>query len=203
MRHLSVPALALVLSAPLPSWAQAAGAPTGRQIRALTADAQSARHSDKNDMVLDLDARVRARWGDFETFPLSIIRQESLSVVLTTPFMRYRRLLTEYLKIDRSLADLPWVDGVTVSVEPLRIDAPDVTSVTIERGGRAVPPVENRLRAMTFINGSGAQSVIRAGDVRFPLEAVAPGAPVTISVVPAGGAVTVVKLDEGQLRLLK
>ena len=176
---------------------------TARQIRALTAGVQSARHVDKSDMVLDLDARVRARWGDFESFPVSIVRQDMLSVVLTTPFLRYRRTLAQYLKIDRPLADIPWIDGVVVSVEPLRIDAPDITDVVIERGGRKVPPIESRLRPMTFANGSGEQAALHAGDVRFPLSAVAPGAPVTISVVPSTGTPLVTVLAEAQLSLLK
>ncbi len=203
MSDLRVPVLALAVAAPLLAWGQPTGSPTADQIRALTRDVQAAKHDDKSDMVLDLDARVRARWGDFETFPLSIVHQESLSVVLTTPFMRYRSSLTAYLKIDRPLADLPWVDGVVVSVEPLRIDAPDVARVVIERGGRAVLPLENRLRPMTFTNGSGAESVIHAGEVRFPLEAVAPGASVRVSVVPLTGAPMTVTLDEQQLLLLK
>jgi hypothetical protein len=203
MSDLRVPVLALAVAAPLLVWGQSTGSPTADQIRALTRDVQAAKHDDKSDMVLDLDARVRARWGDFETFPLSIVRQERLSVVLTTPFMRYRSSLTAYLKIDRPLADLPWVDGVVVSVEPLRIDAPDVARVTIERGGRAVPPLETHLRPMTFTNGSGAQAIIHAGEVTFPMSALAPGAEVTIAVVPATGAPIVVAIDESQLRLLK
>ena len=162
---LRVPFLALAVAAPLLAWGQPTGSPTAGQVRALTRDVQAAKHDDKSDMVLDLDARVRARWGDFETFPLSIVRQEGLSVVLTTPFMRYRSSLTAFLKIDPPLADLPWVDGVVVSVEPLRIDAPDVARIVIERRGRAVPPLENRLKAMTFTNGNGDQSVLHAGDL--------------------------------------
>ena len=176
-----VSALAIALSAPLVTWGQPVGPMTARQIR----------------------ARVRARWGDFESFPVSIVRQDTLSVVLTTPFLRYRRTLAEYLKIDRPLADIPWIDGVVVSVEPLRIDAPDITAVVIERGGQKVPPIESRLKLMTFTNGSGEQAAIHAGDVRFPLSAVAPGAPVTISIVPSAGVAIVVALDDAQLQLLK
>ncbi len=198
-----VPVLALVVSVPLAAWSQPVGPMTARQIRALTADVQSARHDDKNDMVLDLDARVRARWGDFESFPVSIVRQDSLSVVLTTPFLRYRGALAAYLRIDRPLADIPWTDGVVVSVEPLRIDAPDVTAIVIERGGQKVPPIENGLKVMSFTNGNGDRSALHAGDVRFPLSAVARGAPVTVSVVPSTGAPIVVAIDEAQLQLLK
>jgi len=200
---LRVPALAIAVSAPLLAWSQPVGPMTVRQVRALTEDVQSARHVDKSDMVLDLDARVRARWGDFESFPVSIVRQAKLSVVLTTPFLRYRRTLAEYLKIDRPLADIPWIDGVVVSVEPLRIDAPDITAVVIERGGQKVPPIESRLKLMTFTNGSGEQSAIHAGDVRFPLSAVAPGAPVIVSVVTSVGAPLVTVLEDAQLSLLK
>lgn len=203
MSPLRVPALAIAIATPLLAWSQPVGPMTARQIRALTADVQAARHVDKNDMVLDLDARVRARWGDFESFPVSIVRQDKLSVVLTTPFLRYRRTLAEYLKIDRPLADIPWIDGVVVSVEPLRIDAPDITAVVIERGGQKVSPIESRLKLMTFTNGSGEQSAIHAGDVRFPLSAVAPGATVTVSLIPRGAASLVTTLETTQLQLLK
>ena len=203
MRYLRASALLLAIVVPLVARAQPAGPMTESQIRTLARAVQSARHTDKTDFVLDLDARVRARWGDFETFPISIVREERLSVVLTTPFLRFRQSLAESLKIDRPFAEIPWTEGVVVSVEPLRVDAPDITAVMIDRGGQKMPPIESRLRPMTFANGNGEQATIHAGDVRFPLSAVAPGARVAISVVPAAGAAMVVALDEAQLQLLK
>ena len=176
MGYLRASALLLAIVVPLVARAQPAGPMTESQIRTLARAVQSARHTDKTDFVLDLDARVRARWGDFETFPISIVREERLSVVLTTPFLRFRQRLAEYLKIDRPLAEIPWTEGVVVSVEPLRIDAPDIAEIVIERGGRRVAAIENRLRVMTFTNGNGQQSALHAGDVRFTLSAVAPGA---------------------------
>ena len=54
---LRVSAFVLAVSVPLLAWGQPVVGPmTARQIRALTANVQSARHADKNDLVLDLDA---------------------------------------------------------------------------------------------------------------------------------------------------
>ena len=39
---------------------------TPAAVRALTKEAESAARGDKNEVVLGLDSRVRARWGDFE-----------------------------------------------------------------------------------------------------------------------------------------
>jgi len=203
MSRLGTRALVLAVLTPLLAWGQPSGVPSGRQVRTLVDEVVAARHADKNDMVLDLDARVRARWGDFETFPLTIVRQESLSVDLSSPFMRYRQTLAAYLKIDRPLSDIRWVDGAVVAVEPLRIDAPDVVRISMERAGRPVQPIESDLEPMTFTNGSGEQAVIHAGEVIFPMSAVAPGAPVTVTVVPRTGASIVTAIDEAQLRMLK
>jgi hypothetical protein len=38
-------------------------------------------------MLLALDRRFRARWGDFESFPVSIVRREDLTITLSTPYL--------------------------------------------------------------------------------------------------------------------
>ena len=95
---------------------------TPARIRALTKDAQSEAHGDKNDIVLGLDARVRARWGDFESFPISIVRREDLTIVLSTPYMTYRLTLADYLRLDRPIGDTPWVPTAVIAVAPERLD---------------------------------------------------------------------------------
>jgi hypothetical protein len=53
---------------------------TSARIRALTREAQSKGGADKTEIVLGLDARVRALWGDFESFPVSVVRRDDLSI---------------------------------------------------------------------------------------------------------------------------
>ena len=182
---------------------QPAGRMTGPEIRALTKDAQSAARGDRDEMVLRLDARVRARWGDFESFPITILRREDIRIILSAPYMTYRRTLAEYLRIGRPVADVPWIDAVAIVIEPLRIDAPDIARVLVERGGQDFRPVENLLRPMTFANGNGSEAIIHAGDMRFPIAAFAAGAPVTVTAIPALGSPFVTTLSDSQLLTLK
>ena len=201
--HLVVLCLAFVpLSYPA-AFAQRVEAMTAADIRALTKDAQSAARGDKDEFILALDARVRARWGDFESFPLSIVKREDLRIVLSSPYMTYRRTLAEYLRIGRPVADVPWLRAVVIAIEPSRIDAPDITRIVVHRAGQGIGPVENLLRPMKFSNGSGGEATIHAGEVRFPLEAFAPGAQVTVTAVPAVGEPFVSTLNDAQLLTLK
>jgi hypothetical protein len=184
-------------------FAQRVAPMTAAEIRALTRDAQSAARGDKDELILGLDARARARWGDFESFPISIVKREDLRVVLSSPYMTYRRTLAEYLRMARPVADVPWIGAIVIVIEPSRIDAPDITRVAVERAGRAIGPIENLLRPMKFSNGSGGEATIHAGEVRFPLEAFAPGAPVTITATPAVGDPFLAMLNDAQLSTLK
>ena len=117
--------------------------------------------------------------------------------------MTYRRTLVNYLRIARPLADVPWIAAAVMTVEPERIDAPDIMRLVVERGGKPVPALDNLLRPMTYMNGNGDRALIHAGEARFPLSAFAPGAPVTISAIPRAGAAFVMTLNDEQLRTLK
>jgi hypothetical protein len=196
--------LALVaVAAPIGLHAQTREPMTAARVRALTREAEAEARGDKNEIALALDRRFRARWGDFESFPISIVRQEDLSITLSTPYMTYRRALADHLRMGDSLAGIKWIDGGVVTVSPGRIGAPDITRVVVERDGNPVPPLESLLKAMSFTNGSGETAVIHAGDVRFPMSAFAPGAAVTLTAVPYAGASFVFALDATLLQTLK
>lgn len=183
--------------------AQRAEPVTEGRVRALTREAQSEAKGDKTDTVLALDRRFRERFGDFESFPITIVKREDLSVVLSTPFMSYRRALAEYLRMNDPIAKIPWLPAAVINVGPMQLGAPDITRVVVERDGKPVPPSENLLKPMTFTNGNGDSARIHAGDIRFPMSAFAPGASVTISVVPSQGEAFTLKLDDSQLATLK
>ena len=176
---------------------------TAAAVRALAREAEAEGRGDKNEIVMALDKRVRARWGDFESFPVTIVRREDVSIVLSTPFMTYRRALAEYLRMEDPLARIPWIPTAVVTVSPIQLGAPDITEVVVERGGKAVAPSENLLKPLSFTNGSGDTAVIHAGEVRFPMSALAPGATVTVTAVPKTGASFTYTLDESQLQTLK
>jgi hypothetical protein len=192
-----------LLAVIIPLAAHAQTAMTAATIRALTKEAQAEGKGDSNAIVLALDKRVRARWGDFESFPVSIVRRQDITVYLATPFMSYRRALIEHLRMRESLTSVPWTDAAVVSVNPERIEAPDITRIVVARDGKEVPPAATLLRPMQFTNGSGDTASLHAGDVQFPMTAFAPGATVTVMAVPSSGDPFVLTLDESQLRELK
>jgi hypothetical protein len=80
---------------------------TATTIRALTKEAQAEGRGDNNAIVLALDKRVRARWGDFESFPISIVRRQDITIYLATPYMSYRRALIERLRMREPAATVP------------------------------------------------------------------------------------------------
>lgn len=176
---------------------------TADRVRALAREAEAKARGDKTEIVLALDDRFRRRFGDFESFPITIVKREDLSIVLSTPFMTYRRTLAEYLRMGDPLAKIPWIPSAVVSIGPLQLGAPDIARVVVERDGKPVPPSENLLKPMRFTDGNGDTAVINAGEVRFPMSAFAPGATVIVSAVPRTGDSFVLTLEESQLQTLK
>jgi len=173
------------------------------RVRSLAREAEAEGRGDKTEIVLALDRRFRQRFGDFESFPITIVRRDDLSIVLSTPFMTYRRALAEYLRMNDPLSKIPWIPTAVVNVGPLQLGAPDITRVVVERNGKPIVPSENLLKPMSFTNGNGDTAVIHAGDVRFPMSALAPGATVRVLAVPKAGEPFAIALDESQLQTLK
>jgi hypothetical protein len=169
----------------------------------MTRDAQAEGKGDSSAIVLALDKRVRARWGDFETFPVSIVRRQDLTIYLATPYMAYRRAVIEHLRMREALTAVPWTGAAVISVSPERIDAPDVTGVTVTRDGREIKPLRSQLRPMQFSDGTGNSASLHAGEVHFPMAAFSPGGVVVISVSSASSEPFVATLQDDQLRLLK
>jgi hypothetical protein len=198
-------ALHVVLAAGLGAAVQAqkADLPTVSAVRAMTREAQAEGRGDSSAIVLALDRRVRARWGDFETFPVSIVRRPDLTIYLATPYMSYRRAVIEHLRMREALTAVPWIDAAVISVSPERIDAPDVNAVTVTRDGREIKPLRSQLRPMKFSNGSGDSASLHAGEIHFPMAALAPGGAVVVRVISAAGEPFVVTLQDDQLQQLK
>jgi hypothetical protein len=194
-----------VLATGLPgeALAQRAEPLTVARVRTLAKEAEAEAKGDRNEIVLALDRKFRQRWGEFESFPISIVRREDLTLLLSTPYMTYRRAVAEYLRSGETLANVPWAPAAVVTVSPAQIGSPDIIKVIVERDGKAVAPLENLLRPMSFANGNGQTAIIHAGEVRFPVSAFAPGASVTVTAIPAAGASFVFPVDADLLQTLK
>lgn len=195
--------LVAIVGAPIAALGQRVEPLTAARVRSLAREAESRAKGDPNELVLALDKRFREIWGDFESFPVSILRREDITITLTTPYMGYRRALVEHLRMRRPIAEVPWVDAALVSVGLDRVDAPDILQVIVERDGTPIPPTRNGLKPMSFQNGNGQTAVLHAGDISFPMSAFAPGATVVVAAVAAGGNRFAMTFDASQLQELK
>lgn len=176
---------------------------TAARVRALAKEAEAEGKGDRTEIVLALDRKFRQRWGDFESFPVSLVKREDLSILLTTPYMTYRRAVAENLRVEHPLASIPWVESAVITVGPIQIGSPDITEVVVSRDGKPVAPLDNRLKTMSFQNGNGQTALIHAGEIRYPIAAFTPGARVVVTAIPAAGDRFVVSFDESQLQTLK
>jgi hypothetical protein len=202
-RHPCALILLLIVAAMATMVGQQVAPPTEPRIRALLREAESEARDDPSGILLGLDRRFRAEWGEFESFPLSIVKSEDLGITLTTPFMGFRRTVADHLRIKRPLREVAWVDAAVISVSPARTSAPDITNIRLARNGAAVQPLKNGLRPMTFTSGRGDSAVLHAGDVLFPMSAFAPGATVTITAEAREREPFVLTLQDAELGQLK
>jgi hypothetical protein len=158
---------------------------------------------DPTETVLDLDRRVRERWGDFESFPVSIVRNEDLLVAMTAPYLSFRNSLIDMLRSGRSMNQAVWTNLVIVTVTPRRLGAPDIESVVVTRNNQIVTPLKNALRPMRFSSGAGEEGILHAGDVSFSPSAFAPGGTVVVMLTPRGAEPIVRRFSDDELTTLK
>lgn len=176
---------------------------TEARVRALAKRAQADAKADATALVLALDRQVRDTWGEFESFPISVVRREDLLVTLSSPYMSYRRALVDALRTKRPIDGLAWVGTAVLSVSPARLSSPDVERVVLMRNGREIPPLKDGLRPMTFSNGSGEQGTLHAGDIHWPMSAFAPGAAVAVTLHGRSGNPLVYDFSDAELTTLK
>jgi hypothetical protein len=175
---------------------------TEARVRTMTRQARTTARGDATALVLELDRQFRETWGEFESFPLSIVRREELLVSLSSPYMAYRRSVVDVLRTGRRVEDAVWVNATVLTVDPMRLDAPDIFDVVLTRAGQPVAATKNSLRPMTFEANAG-QSILHAGDVHFPPAAFAPGAPVVLTLRPKTGQPIVYQFSDAELSTLK
>ena len=173
------------------------------RVRELTRQAARDARGDPTEIVIRLDQRIRERWGDFESFPLTIVRDEDLLVTVTAPYMSFRNSLVDMLRSGRPIDRAVWTNMVVVAITPKRLGAANIESVVLSRDGRIVVPVRNALRSMRFSSGTGDEAVLHAGEVGYPPEALLPGATVILTLAPRVGDPIVHAFSDDELTTLK
>jgi len=173
------------------------------RIRALARQAARDAKGDPTELVLVLDRRVRERWGDFESFPVTIVRDEDLLVAVTAPYLSFRNSLMDMLRSGRPIDQAVWTNMVVVGITPRRLGAADIESVVVLRDARPVAPIKSALQPTRFSNGAGQEGVIHAGEIGFPPSAFAPGSTVLLTLVPRGGNPMIHAFTDDELRGLR
>ncbi|HEX7794669.1 MAG TPA: hypothetical protein VF456_09980 [Vicinamibacterales bacterium] len=173
------------------------------RVRDFVRQAAREAKNDPTETILDLDRRVRDRWGDFESFPLSIMRNDDLLVAVTAPYLSFRNSLVDMLRSGRSISQAVWTNLVTVTITPRRLGAPDIDAVGVTRNNQTVAPTRNALRPMRFSNGTGEEGVLHAGDVGFTPTAFAPGGAVVITLTRHDADSIVHVFSDDELNTLK
>ena len=195
--------LAIAFASAVPFLATAQPQLTGARVRDLARQASRGAHGDAPALVLALDQRVRETWADFESFPLSLVRDERMLVTLTPPYLGYRRSLMDMLRTGRPIEQAVWTGTIEVAIGPRRLDAPDIESVELTRDARKIAPVKSTLRPMTFSDASGTSRAIHSGEILFDPSAFAPGAVVTLTLHCVGAPAIVHTFDASQLSALR
>lgn len=170
----------------------------GSALKALAADAVTGSGGDLEAAVRTLDAKVRERWGDVLTDPISI-SDSPTEIHLFSPYAAYRKSLIELLRRGQPIGPLAFNPVAIIVVAPARVDAPDVTGVTLRRDGQDVAPVANQLVVRPITTRLGVTANLHAGYVVFPLSAFAPGGTVTIAVAVDAGDPVSLTLDAALL----
>jgi hypothetical protein len=173
------------------------------RVRDFVRQAARRARNDPTETILDLDRRVRDRWGDFESFPLSIVRNEDLLVAVTAPYLSFRNSLVDMLRSGRSISQAVWTNMVTVTITPRRLGAPDIDAVVVMRNNQIVVPTRNALRPMRFSSGTGEEGVLHAGDVGFTPSASAPGGAVVMTLTRRDADSIVHVFSDDDLNTLK
>jgi hypothetical protein len=198
-----VGAIALIGSAAALASAQTRDAPSESQVRGWVRQAARDRRGDPSEIVLEIDRRVRERWGDFESFPLTIVQDEDLLVTVAAPYMAFRNSLVDMLRSGRPVGQAVWTGMVVVQITPRRLGAVDIELVALSRDGRPLAPLRHALRPMRFSNGTGEERTIHAGEVGFAPAAFSPGGTVVLTLNPRAGQPIVHAFSEDELGTLK
>jgi hypothetical protein len=112
---------------------------------------------------------------------------DALLVAVFPRYASFRFALSEAMRMREPVSGLEVPRRIRVGVSPSQIDAPDISRVIVERDGKVIAPVVNRLVPTQMTTRMGVKAVLHAGDVEYNCSTVAPGAQVTVIAIPRSG----------------
>lgn len=135
-----------------------------------------------------LGSRAIAKWGPIQESPFRLHTSDDIMIVVSTPYSSFLAELSERVRLMESTDRIPFDPNFSIVVEPLKIDAPDIVKVVVERDGVIVQPLSVDLPTKTFNSRNGARVILHAGSVTYPPPAFAPGTTVRITAIPSEGS---------------
>jgi hypothetical protein len=127
----------------------------------------------------------------------------ALAIRVIGPVLRLRENASEAIRKLDPLDQVTWTDGVAVVVIVQQITAPDIVKIVVTRDGRNVDPWFNGLAPAEQTTRLGAKTILHEGTVLFPADAFNPGAPVTVTAIPASGRNIVRTFTDKELRKIQ
>ena len=131
---------------------------------------------------------------------LPVYSNNGLAIVATGPVAELELAAKERVRKFQPLGALLWTTGVTISVIPSTITAPDIERLVLQRAGVQIAPISTSLVPKELVTRMGAKASLHTGDVVFPLSAFAPGVTVTLTAIPAAGSNIIKTFTDRELR---
>lgn len=151
-----------------------------------------AEHSDLNAFIIALDRAIgidtaRASRGEDGSIDLAPYTSD-IGIRVSYPPVLFRFLVMEAIRRREPVESVVVPNAVTVSVSVLRLGAPNIERVLVERNTKPVAAITGALRPTTQRSALGASVVLNEGTLAFPCSAFAPGATVNVVAIPTSGA---------------
>lgn len=178
--------------------------PPSAELRGLARRLRAQHPSDTGAFLHALDREIGAEYMDtIVEGRILFAASDDLDVMITPRYAAYRFGLKEAIRKMDPLDDVPIIDGVTISVGPDKMTAPDIIKIVVTRNGEVVAPTTSTLEPTTLTNAFGSHVVLHRGAVLFPCSAFAPGAIVVVTAIPDSGSNFSHQLSLGDLRNMR
>lgn len=132
----------------------------------------------------------------------AIPTNDDLYVLVAGPVTQFGQDVSVRVRKMDPISGALFPKGVVVDVDPQSIQSPNIEKVVLKRDGAIVEPIESTLAPRELVTRMGVKRMLGQGQVTFPISAFAPGAEVTLTLVPEVGQNIVKVFDVFELRKL-
>jgi hypothetical protein len=165
--------------------------------------ATAARRSgtDTNAVVAAFNRDMVAAFGRPPT--LSIVESKELDIALTLPLAVLWTQVSEQLRKLEKIAASPTAAAIGITVEPKRVDAPNIVKVAVLVGGEPVESIASTFGPTALKNAMGASVTKGAGTILFPESAFDPKNDVRVVIIPETGQNIEMPISKARLAALR